>query len=80
MRGNNLLCTLASGKIENKPPDPTRVNSIASQTLNLSSLQLLKTKLLDKREMEIFSFLEPRKSPYYIYVTIAPGTGQRLAE
>jgi len=38
MKGNNPLCTLASGKIENKLPDSTRVNSIISKTLNLSSL------------------------------------------
>jgi len=76
MRRNNPLCTLASRKIENKPPDPTRVNNVAPKTLNLSSLQLSKTKPLDKGEIETFSCPEPRKSPYYTYVTIAPNTRQ----
>jgi len=78
MRGNNPLCTLVSGKIENKPLDPTRVNSVVSKTLNLPSLQLSKTKLLNKGEIEIFSCPEPRKSPYYTHITIALGTRQWL--
>jgi len=32
VRGDNPLCALASGKVEKKPPDPTRVSSIVPKT------------------------------------------------